>query len=159
MSGGISATAWVMMASAVVGVASTLYSADTAENTADANAELARRGAENEKDAAAAQAEKIRKAGRAAAGRANAAMAASGVAIGEGTPVRINEQIYRDSEDDAYSTLLTGTRRGRYAEEQAGMLESEGKAAKTGGYLSATASLLSSGSKYGNWKTSQRTGG
>lgn len=159
MSGGISAASWIALAVAAVGAGTALYTADTAANTADANAELSRRQGNQEKDAAVAQAEKIRKAGQAAAGRANAAMAASGVAIGEGTPIRINEQIYKDSEDDAYSTLLTGARRQSSAEDQGRMLINEGNAAKTAGYLNATSSVLSSASNYGKWQSTQKKGG
>lgn len=159
MSGAITATGWIMIASAVVGTATALYSADTAQNNAEGQAELERRQGENEKDAAVAQAEKIRKAGRAAAASANASLAASGVAIGEGTALRINEQIYQDSESDAYTTLLTGVRRQRTNENQALMSQADGKGAKTAGYLNATSSLLSSGSSYGKWTASQKTGG
>lgn len=150
---------YAMFAAAAVSATAAVYSADTQQNTADANAEMARRQGNQEKDAAMAQAEKIRKAARAAAGQANASMAAAGVAIGEGTPLRINEQIYKDSEDDAYSTLLTGTRRQQSANDQASFMESEGSAAKTAGYLNAGSTLLSAAGSYGKWKTSQQKGG
>ena len=103
-----------------------------------------------------AQAEKIRRAGRAAASQANAAMAASGVAIGEGTALRINEQIYKDSEDDAFSTLLTGARRQRTANDQAGLMAYEGRSARTAGFLNAGATVLSSAGSYGKWKAGKR---
>jgi hypothetical protein len=150
---------YAAFASAAVGAVGALYSADTAENTAEANAEMQRRAGNQEKDAAVAQAEKIRRAGRAQAAQANAAMAASGVAIGEGTPIRINEQIYKDSEDDAYSTLLTGTRRKQTADDQGAIMISDGEAAKTSGYINAGASLLSTGASYGKWQTSQKKAG
>lgn len=155
---GIETAALLTIASMAATTTATLYAADTAENTAEANAELARREGDNEKDAAVAQAEKIRKAGQAAAGRASAAMAAAGIDINEGTAVRINEGIYKDSEDDAYSTILTGSRRQQSANEQGAMLLNEGKAAKTSGYVNAGASLLSSGNNYSKWKTSQKKG-
>ncbi|HWK72180.1 MAG TPA: hypothetical protein VNS29_15205 [Burkholderiaceae bacterium] len=131
--------ALIGMATSAVG---TVYSGIQQNQTAKANAELARREGEQQRDAAVAQAEKIRKAARAQAGAANAALAASGVATGEGTPVRINEQIMRDSESDAYSTLLTGQRRQQTAEAEAGILRSQGSAALTGSLLSAGASSL-----------------
>lgn len=159
MSGGITAAGWIMLASAAVGATAALYSADTAKNNAEANAELQRREGASEKDAAMAQAEKIRRAGRAQAAAANASLAASGVAVGEGTALRINEQIYQDSESDAYTALLTGTRRQRTSESAALISESEGRGAKTAGYLNATSSLLSSGANYGKWKMSQQKGG
>lgn len=148
----------LLIAAAVVSAGSSIYSGVQQKHAADANAEMARREGNQQADAAVAQAEKIRKAGRAAAGQANVAMAASGVAIGEGTPIRINEQINRDSESDAYNTLLTGVRRQNAANDQAGMLQYEGNAARTAGYLNAGASLLSAGANYGRWTTSQKKG-
>lgn len=146
----------VMIAAAVTAAGASIYSGVQQKKAMDANAELARREGNQEADAAVAQAEKIRRAGRAAASQANAAMAASGVAIGEGTALRINEQIYKDSEDDAFSTLLTGVRRQRSANDQAGLMEYEGRSARTAGFLNAGASLLSAGSSYGKWKAGQR---
>lgn len=150
---------YAAIASAAVGTVATLYQADTAKNTAEANAELARREGAAEKDAAVAQAEKIRRAGRAQAAAANASLAASGVAIGEGTALRINEQIYQDSESDAYTALLTGTRRQRTNDNSAMIMQTEGKAAQTAGYLNAGSTLLSAGSQYGKWKMTQQKGG
>lgn len=156
---GIETAALMLYGAMAVSTVATLYQADTAQNTADANAELARREGAAEKDAAVAQAEKIRRAGRAQAAAANASLAASGVAIGEGTALRINEQIYQDSESDAYTTLLTGTRRQSTLESQAMISEAEGRGAKTAGYLNGASSLLSTGANYGKWKMSQRKGG
>ena len=146
----------VMIAAAVASAGSAIYSGVQQKHVADANAEMTRREGNQQADAAVAQAEKIRRAGQAAASQANASLAASGVAIGEGTAVRINEQINKDSENDAFNTLLTGSRRQRAASDQAGMLQYEGNAAQTAGYISAGASLLSSGANYGKWKTSQK---
>lgn len=144
-----------MMLAAGASTAGAIYQADVAEKTADVNAELQRREGNAEKDAAVAQAEKIRRAARQQAGEANAALAASGVSIGEGSAIVINEQIYKDSESDAYSTLLTGTRRQRSANDQAGLTKWQGSAAKTAGYINATSSLLSTGAKVGGgWQSS-----
>lgn len=144
--------AYAAVASAAVGAGAAIYSGAQAQDAAATNAELSRRQGAQEADAAIAQAEKIRKAGRAQAGAATAALAASGVSVGDGTPVRINEQIYRDSESDAYSTLLTGSRRQQTANNQAGVLVNQGNAAMTSGVLNATSSLLSAGANYGKWK-------
>lgn len=145
-----------MLASAAVSAGGAVYSGVKQEQAADTNAELARRQGAQEKDAAVAQAEKIRKSGRAQAGQANAALAASGVAIGEGTAIRINEQIYKDAEDDAFSTLLTGTRRQQSSNDQAGILVNQGNTAMTSGMINAGASVLSAGASYGKWKATQK---
>lgn len=144
-----------LVGSAIVGTTAAIYSGQTQKKTADVNAELARREGVAAQDAAVAQAEKIRKAARAQEGQANAALAASGVAIGEGTPILINEDINKRAEDDAYSTLLTGSRQRQTANDQAGILQYQGRAAQTAGVLSAGASLLSAYGNYGAWKSSQ----
>jgi len=141
-----------LIATAVVGTTSAIYSGQVQKETAEVNAELARREGDAAKDAAVAQAEKIRKAARAQEGQANAALAASGVAVGEGTPIIINEDIIKRSEDDAYSTLLTGNRQRQTANNQAGVLQYQGQAAQTAGTLNAASSLLSTYSTYKGWQ-------
>ena len=146
-----------LIASAVVGTGTAIYSGQVQKETAEVNAELQRREGAAAQDAAVAQAEKIRKAGAAQAAQANAALAASGVAVGEGTPLRINENIYQNAEDDAYNTLLTGKRQRQTANDQAGLTQFQGNAAQTAGYLNAASTVLSSAGSYGKWKTSQTT--
>lgn len=108
--------------------------------------------AAQERDTAVAQAEKIRRAGRSQTAAADAAFAASGVSVGEGTPVRINEAITRDAEDDAYSTILTGSRRGSTLDVESALTTQAGKNARTSGYMGAAGSLLQGASQYGQWK-------
>ncbi|HCW18832.1 hypothetical protein [Achromobacter sp.] len=108
--------------------------------------------AAQERDAAVAQAEKIRRAGRRQAAEAEAAYASSGVSVGTGTPVRINESIYRDSEEDAFNTILTGERRGRSLDTEAALTRRAGANARSAGNSAATGSLLSGAAQYGTWK-------
>lgn len=144
--------AYAAVSSAVVGAGAAIYSGQQQKAAANSNAELQRRQGEQDADAAMAQAEKIRKAARAQAGAANAALAGSGVSVGDGTAVRINEQIYKDSESDAFNTLLTGSRRQATSNAQSSILINQGQAAQTGGYLNAGASLLSAGASYAKFK-------
>jgi hypothetical protein len=144
-----------LIGSAIVGTTAAIYSGQVQKETAEVNAELQRREGDAAKDAAVAQAEKIRKAARAQEGQANAALAASGVAIGEGTPIVINEKINQDAEEDAYNTLLTGSRQQRTAGDQAGLTRFQGQAAANASYLNAASTVLSTGASYGQWKTSQ----
>lgn len=147
-----------LLAAGAVSAGAAVMQGQQAKETADTNAELQRRQGEADKDAAVAQAEKIRKAQRYAISQANAANAASGLAVGEGSAVKIDQQIYKNSEDDAFSTLLTGTRRARNDNTQAGISEWQGGNAQTAGYLNATASLLSTGAKVGSgWKSTSST--
>lgn len=102
------------------------------------------------------QAEKIRRIGRAQASEAKAAYAASGVSIGSGTPVLINDQIQNDTESDAYNTILTGNRRADSLEAQAAMSRRSGASMAKVGQRAATGSLLSmAGSTYSAWKKNQ----
>lgn len=146
---------YAAVASTVVAAGSAIYTGVQASNAADTNAELARRQGVQDADAAVAQADKIRKAARAQAGAANAALAASGVSVGDGTPIRINEQIYQDSEQDAYNTLLTGSRAQRTANNQANVITAQGNSAMVSGALNAGSSLLAGGANYAKWKTTQ----
>lgn len=153
MSGGISATTIAMMAATAVSAGAAIMQGQQAKKGAEVNAELQRRQGEAEKDAAVAQAEKIREAQKYAIGSANAATAASGKAIGEGSALRINETIYQNSEEDAYSTMLTGTRRQQYANDQASITLTQGRNAQTAGYLNAASSVLAGGAKIASgWK-------
>lgn len=146
---------YAAVASTVVAAGSAIYTGVQAQNAADTNAELARRQGVQDADAAIAQADKIRKAARAQAGAANAALAGSGVSVGDGTAVRINEQIYQDSEQDAYNTLLTGSRAQRTANNQANVLTEQGNSAMVSGALNAGSSLLAGGATYAKWKTTK----
>lgn len=146
---------YAAVASTVVAAGSAIYTGVQASNAADTNAELTRRQGVQDADAAVAQADKIRKAARAQAGSANAALAASGVSVGDGTPIRINEQIYQDSEQDAYNTLLTGSRAQRTANNQANVITAQGNSAMVSGALNAGSSLLAGGATYAKWKTTK----
>lgn len=146
---------YAAVASTVVAAGSAIYTGVQASNAADTNAELSRRQGVQDADAAVAQAEKIRKAARAQAGAANAALASSGVSVGDGTAVRINEQIYQDSEQDAYNTLLTGSRAQRTANNQANVITAQGNSAMISGALNAGSSLLAGGANYAKWKATK----
>ena len=123
------------------------------QEAANFNAEQAEIEAVQTRDAYRDQAEKIRRIGRAQASEAKAAYAASGVSIGAGTPVLINERIQDDTESDAYNTILTGNRRADAIEAQADMTRRSGASAATAGRRAATGSLLSTaGSTYSTWK-------
>lgn len=130
------------VASSVVGAGAAVMSGQQQKEAAETNAELTRRQAAQEKDAAVAQAEKIRKAARQQQAEATANLAASGISVGSGTPIRISNEIYKTSEQDAYQTILSGTRAQTAGGIQAGMLETAGQNAATTGYLNAGSSLL-----------------
>lgn len=98
--------------------------------------------AKAERDAAEIHADKIRKAARQQAGQARAAIAASGVDVGEGTPVDINSSIYSGAEEDAWSTILTGKSKSAQLNAQAQGLRISGDNAETASYFNAAGSAL-----------------
>ncbi|WP_407213735.1 hypothetical protein [Enterobacter kobei] len=103
--------------------------------------------------AARVEADRIRKAGRAQAAQANAALAASGVETGEGTALRITSGITGDAEQDAYQTILNGANQSARLNAQASADRISGRNASTSGYISAGSSLLSAGgTAYNGWK-------
>ena len=129
-------------AGSVIGAGASIMAGQQQKEAADTQAELTRRQGAQDKDAAVAQAEKIRKAARQQQAEATANLAASGVSVGAGTPLRISNEIYKTSEQDAYQTILSGNRAYGSGATQANMLESSGANAATAGYLNATSSLL-----------------
>ncbi|AMR77262.1 hypothetical protein [Cupriavidus nantongensis] len=142
-------------AGSVLGAGAAIVQGRQQKAQAETQAELTRRDAAQQQDAALAQAEKIRRAGRQQQAETTANLAASGVSIGAGTPLRISNEIYRTSEQDAYQTILSGRRAQTAGDIQAGMLNASGNNAMTTGMLSAGGSLLSgAASAYkSGWRT------
>lgn len=120
-----------------------------AQAAADANAEQA---------AARVRAERIRRLGASQVSSANASLAASGVEVGEGTALRITEDITRDAEEDAAMTIINGTNSAARTQQQGVAARLQGSQAARAGTLNATSTLLGGASTaYSGWKTSQKT--
>lgn len=114
--------------------------------------------AKQERQAAAGMAEIIRRNGRRQVGAATAAFAGSGVKVGEGSAGEVERDITQAVEQDAFQTLLTGSRRGA-------ALELEGKVARIGGklalrasYMQAANTLAQGVAQGAKWKTPQTVG-
>lgn len=147
------------ISAAGVGAIAAISSGQQAKETASDNAEIARRNAAQDKDSAIAQAEKIRRVAAIQKSQANAGLAASGVSLGEGTAVKINEEITKNSEQDAYTAILNGSRSANASLQQASMFDSKASNALNSSYLNAGSSLLSAGAKIGKgWKQPGGTG-
>jgi len=100
------------------------------------------------------QADKIRKAGRLQQSEAKAALAASGVETGAGTPVKIVSEIWKNTEQDAQQAIIGGNRQAANLQSEASASAIAGRNARTAGYLRAGGSLLQGG--YGiaqGWRT------
>lgn len=106
-------------------------------------------------DAAKQQAEKFRKAGKTQASEAKAQLAASGVKLGEGTPLEIDKEITQNAEEDALSALIGGKRATTAAQEEAKLLGKAGDNAVTNAGYGAASSVLSAGGSMikSGWKT------
>jgi hypothetical protein len=112
-------------------------------------------------DAAKQQAEKFRKAGRNQASEAKAQLAASGVKLGEGTPLEIDRQISQNAEEDSLSALLGGSRATTAAQEEAKLLGKAGGNAVTNAGYGAASSVMQTGAAFAKsgWKTKLSAGG
>lgn len=148
----------LMIAGAAFSAYSAIQQGDQQAEWADYQAKQAEADAAAERSAAVIQAEKIRKLARAQAGESTAALAGSGVDVGEGTAVNINQDIYRRAEEDAVMTIFGGIDRAKRGEAQAQDDRIRGEQAQTAGYLNAAGSVLSASSAYNRargYRTSQ----
>lgn len=111
----------------------------------DWQAEQSRADAQAAREEGEVRAERVRRAGDRQQSEARAALAAAGVEVGAGTPVRIDQQIARDAEWDAQQEILYGQRRGARYDSDAAGYERAAENAQTGSMLAAGATLLSPG--------------
>lgn len=139
--------------------ASTAYSAynsvqqgKQAQLNADAQSDQAQIDADNAASAAKVQADRIRKLARSQAGEANAALAASGVEVGAGTALNINQDIYQNAEEDAVMTILNGEQQRQRGYVDAQNISAYGKQQRSAANSQAIGSVLSAGADYGMWK-------
>lgn len=144
MSGSISATTamYAMMAAAAVSVIGQAQAAKSQKEMYNAHAQQTLNDAAYRDDAALAQAEKIRRAGKTQVGEANASLAASGVKLGEGTPLEVQKKITQNSEEDALSAILSGKRATASADQEAQLLGKAGDNAVTNSYYNSAATVL-----------------
>jgi hypothetical protein len=98
-----------------------------------------------ERDTARAEAQRIRRAGESAQGQTVAALASSGVKLGEGSAGMAEQQVAQDYLQDEYMAVLTGERRAGASIEQGRQVRKAGRAARTAAYIGAGTSLISSG--------------
>ena len=99
-------------------------------------------------DAGKAQAEKIRRISASQRGEATAALAASGVKLGEGSALEIDKTIATRGEEDALSAILSGERGYRSGMAESDMLGMAGSNAEKSANMNAAGSLLSTGANY-----------
>lgn len=148
-----------LLAGTALSAGATIMNGQQQKEMAEYSAEVAEQDANQAKADAMTQAEKVRKAMRAQQGEARAALAASGVDVGVGTAEQIETDIYARGEEDALSLILSGGRRARSLQGEAGMQRAAGGAAATGAAVSALGQIASSAATYGRWKAAPKAGG
>lgn len=150
-------TTAVALGTAVVGTAYSVYSTQQAGKQASLNADAQSQQAQNDANTAASaatvQADRIRRLARNQASEANAALAASGVEVGEGTAVNINEEIIGNAEEDATLTILNGQAQKARGYADASNYKLAGSQARSNANAESIGSVLSSGGKIASgWK-------
>ncbi|WP_065760234.1 hypothetical protein [Pseudomonas defluvii] len=151
----------------VAGTAMSAYSSvqqgRQAKLTADAQSDQAQIDADNAASAAVVQADRIRKMARIQAGEANAALAASGVEVGAGTAVNINEEIYKNAEEDAAMTIFNGENQRKRGYVDASNISLAGRQAQSSANMQAAGTVLGGTAQgfmgYSNWKASAGSNG
>ena len=124
------------------------------KDQANAQAQQALNQGAYEADAYKQQADKIRRAGKAQVGETAAALAASGVKLGEGTPLELKKTIIERSEEDALTAIMQGGRATSAGTEQASIYGKAGSSAMTNSLFGAGKTVLGAATDYsrGGWK-------
>lgn len=142
-----------MAAATVYSVYSTQQSGKQASLNADSQAEQAQKDADAAASAATVQADRIRRLARNQASEANAALAASGVEVGEGTAININKEIYANAEEDATLTFLNGQAQKARGQVDASNYRLAGAQARSQANAQSIGTVLSTGATIGmDWK-------
>jgi hypothetical protein len=125
---------------AAVSAGSALFQGQAAKNAADAQAEQLRRQADAQRDQGLAASEQVQRDAARTRSAARAALAGSGVDVGDGSAIVIDRDITQRGNFDAANAILSGGRAARNSETQAIMATGAGKNAQTASFLQAGAS-------------------
>ena len=151
---------WLMIASMAVSAMQSIQKGEQEQDYRNFQADQAEADAQAEREAGEVRASKVRKLGKSTQSEAVASLAASGVEVTAGTPVKIQQQITRNAEEDALNEILYGERKGRRLEQTAASERAAGSRASSAGYMGAFGSVLSGGAKLTGpgWKTVSNPG-
>lgn len=145
----------VMAAATAYSVYTTQQSGKQAALNADAQSDQAQADADNAASAARVQADRIRKMARINAGSANASLAASGVEVGEGSAININQDIYGNAEEDAALTIFNADEAKKRGYVDASNLSLAGQQARSQANSQSIGTVLQAGASMGmDWKRS-----
>ena len=137
----------VTMTFAAVSAVGSVSQGVAAKRAANEQAKQYELQAATERDNAQAEAEQIRREGRAARGGTLSALAGAGVTVGQGSALDAERQVVDDYTADEYMAILTGERRGRAMQETARQTRRAGRDAMRGSLINAGTSLLSAGAQ------------
>ncbi|MNJ17907.1 hypothetical protein D3C77_121980 [compost metagenome] len=144
-----------MAAATAYSVYTTQQSGKQAQLNANAQSEQSQLDADAAASAATVQADRIRRLARNQASQANAALAASGVEVGEGTALNINEDIYANAEEDAALTIFNAQEAKKRGYADASNLALGGKQARQAANAQSIGTVLQTGAQIGmDWKKS-----
>jgi hypothetical protein len=144
-----------LAAATVYSVYTTQQSGKQASLNADAQSDQAKLDADTAASAAVVQADRIRRLARNQASEANAALAGSGVEVGEGTAININEEIIGNAEEDAALTIFNGRNQSSRLYNDAANYNLAGKQARSNANSQSIGTVLSAGAQAGMaWKAS-----
>lgn len=148
-------TGTLIGASSVLKAGGSLIGGISQNSAANAQAAQLDQQAANERDAATAKAESIRRAARYQTAQADSAYAGSGVSVATGTPVEVGRAIRKNAETDAYNAILTGQRQASTLEAQAAQTRAAGRSSLISGGVGGLSSVLSGGQQYSKWKSAK----
>lgn len=156
-------TAAVAASAAIIGTTYSVYSTEQAGKqaslNADAQAEQAQNDANDAASAATVQADRIRRLARSQASEANASLAASGVEVGAGTALNINEDIIGNAEEDAAMTIFNGQNAKKRGYVDASNIALNGQQSRSAANGQALSTLVSGASTaYLGWKAATKNG-
>lgn len=151
----------LLLVGAGASAGSAVVSSRAQANAMDEQSAQLNQGAAERDQAAAEEADRIRRAGKKQRAQAKAIYAASGLDVGAGSPVVIDESIAAGAESDAFATITTQGRVAARERQQAVSYAKSARTTRTSGLLSAAGSLFGSAAGYSQstykpgWRTNQ----
>lgn len=144
----------ILIAGAAVSAGSAISQGQQAKATGQYQAAQAAADANATRASAQLEAEQIRKAGQRQRSAAVASQAAAGVKVDTGTAELINTEITQNAEQDALTTIQSGSSRARQINAGGEAALISGKNASRAGVLNATSTALSAGATIAKgWRT------
>jgi len=132
---------------AVMQAAGSVQQGRAARSAAETDAMWAEASARESRQDAQGVASRVRREGASARGSTLAAVAASGVKVGEGSALDAERQVMEDYSRDEYMAILSGERRATGMEAEARSRRRAGRDAQRAGYINAGTSLMASGAQ------------